>query len=148
MKELDELAPDFSFVAAKGLTASHYEIWPESFGNALMVVKSSRIALRFTRDRGTLAVEVGGAGPKWSLSSFFTKKPEPWIHLPYLIRFVDPASKVVPSDYLSLPEQARWLHANWCKVVNLIADEKQVSALEVFQDTQANALLKKIFGDF
>ena len=123
MKQLARVAPDFGFIIYKGFDEIQEYRPPDTapFGNALLVLRSESVCLRFARDRGQLLVDIG------SIASG-------WFYLADVVAFVEGLEEKSPYGAPPVPSiLANKLAHLWDRTINAIVDpEERLRLLSAF----------------
>lgn len=133
MPTLVEIAPTFSFILARGWTATTVDYRPEEFGNAVIIASGEPFSLKFERDRSQLFVEIGN-------------EASGWFKLEYVVEFLDSS---INQQMLGKPPEtpilASLLEKHFEQVVKLFRDPDKVRELRIFCVEKSRILLGSIF---
>jgi hypothetical protein len=133
MKNLYDIAPEFSFVIDKGFTLESIEYKPEEFGNASLVMLGVPFSIRFERDRGQIFIDIGNDAIGWH-------------KLEYVLEFCDNS---VASHVGKPPEPkvlASLLLECWEKVIDLFSNRQKIFEFQAFAKGKSDDLINTIFG--
>lgn len=134
MIDLAELAPAFSFIAAKGFVLNARDYKPQEFGNAIVVMAGPIFSLRFMRDRDQIFIDAGSDEAGWH-------------KLEYVLEFVDNS---VSQEQLGEPPDpstlAKLLQLNWEAVTSLFGNQRRISELQDFSRQKSTDFVGRLFA--
>ena len=133
MIDIEDISPEFSFVAEMGLVTDLQSFQPEAFGNTILIMVGSPFSLRFERDRGQVFVDVGN-------------DMVGWYKLEYVIEFIDNSFSQKqlgepPSTFLL----SMLLRSKWDEIKLIFSSKDLISQLQMFSMSRSNNLLANIF---
>ncbi len=133
---LNDIAPSFLFLMDKNFEQISCNYDPESFGNALLIVRGANFSLKFTRDRSDLTVDIGD-----SLKG--------WFKLEDVLEFIDPSIQENNLEKsFDILELSFFLKKNWKEVEKIFLDPQKISQIQQFSSKKTSNFLKLIFGKY
>jgi hypothetical protein len=131
---LPKIMPELPLFAKKhGFIETSASYYPESFGDAEVLLDSNAFRLRVTRDRGEIFLDVAPPGT------------DEWHKLEYLLEFTDPDIKA--EDFGIPPNSTKLLLSlEKClsKVQEVLRDEQKRWKLNEFEKRGKEALMTKL----